>query len=198
MYSPTAMAAPHSSSSDLTARKQSLRARMMALRGGCDPAVGADLAEHVKRAMPPPSGAVVAGFWPIGREIDIRPLLESLHAAGHNVALPETPPRGNPLIFRLWHPGMDMLPERLGTARPTGVVVRPDWLFVPLLAFDRAGRRLGYGGGFYDRTLAALPGAVAIGCGYACQEVDAVPAAAYDFRLHAVATEHGVIPCNGD
>ena len=66
---------------------------------------------------------------------------------------------------------------------------------MPLLAFDRAGRRLGYGGGFYDRTLAGLPGAVAIGCAYACQEVDAVPAAEYDVPLQAVATERGLIAC---
>ena len=171
---------------------------MLAVRDGCDPGLGATLAGHVLAAMPPPSGAIVAGFWPIGGEIDIRPLLEALHARGHRIALPQTPPRGNPLSFRLWHPGQPMLEERFGTLRPDGDMVRPDWLLVPLLAFDRAGRRLGYGGGFYDRTLAALPGAVAVGCAYACQEVDAVPAAAYDFRLHAVATERGVISCNGD
>lgn len=193
------MAAPHCSPPDpLRAAKQALRARMLALRAGSDPALGAALAAHLLRDLPPPAGACVAGFWPIGAEIDIRPLLGALHAAGHKVALPETPPRCNPLTFRLWHPGMALLPERFGTVRPGGAVVRPDWLLVPLLAFDRGGGRLGYGGGYYDRTLAALPGAVAIGCAYACQEVDAVPAAPYDFRLHAVATEHGVIPCCGD
>jgi 5-formyltetrahydrofolate cyclo-ligase len=174
-----------------------LRARMRAVRLRCDPASGADLALHVLATMPPAAGAVVAGFWPVEREIDIRPLLETLHARGHRVALPQTPPRGNPLIFRLWHPGMAMLPEPFGTARPGGEAVRPDWLLVPLLAFDRAGRRLGYGGGYYDRTLAALPGCVAVGCAYSCQEVDEVPAGEYDFRLHAVATERGVIPCDG-
>ena len=195
MYTPTAMAAPHSFPPDLPADKAALRVRMCALRAGCDPARGAELAGHVLRAMPPPAGAVVAGFWPMGDEIDIRPLLETLHASGHRIALPETPSRGNPLIFRLWFPGMVMLPERFGTARPSGDVVRPDWLFVPLLAFDRAGRRLGYGGGYYDRTLTGLPGAVAIGCAYVCQEVDAVPAAGYDIPLQAVATERGLIPC---
>jgi 5-formyltetrahydrofolate cyclo-ligase len=175
-----------------------LRQRMIARRAGCDPARGAALAVNLLRDLPPPAGAVVAGFWPMGAEIDIRPLLEALHARGHRIALPETPPRGNPLIFRLWHPGMTMLAERFGTARPTGGVVQPDWLLVPLLAFDRAGYRLGYGGGFYDRTLATLPGAVAVGCAYACQLVDAVPALAHDIRLQAVATEHGVIPCTGD
>ena len=198
MYTPPAMAAPHNASVDLTNAKSALRARMLALRGGCDPALGGALAGHVLRDMPPPAGAIVAGFWPIGGEIDIRPLLTALHAAGHKVALPHTPPRGNPLMFRLWHPGMALLAERFGTCRPSGEVVRPDWLFVPLLAFDRAGRRLGYGGGYYDRTLAALPGAMAVGCAFACQEVDAVPVADYDLQLQAVATDRGVIPCTGD
>ncbi|CAH2604667.1 5-formyltetrahydrofolate cyclo-ligase [Rhodovastum atsumiense] len=192
------MAAPHSSFPDLAAAKRDLRRRMHAVRAGADPAAGTALSAHVLQAMPPGPGAVVSGFWPMGPEIDIRPLLEALHARGHAVALPETPPRGNPLIFRLWHPGMALLPERFGTARPTGAVVRPDWLLVPLLAFDRTGRRLGYGGGYYDRTLAGLPGAIAIGCAYACQEVDVVPADDYDARLHAIATERGVIPCSGD
>ena len=143
--------------------------------------------------MPPAIGVVVAGFWPLDGEIDIRPLLEALHARGNSVVLPETPRRGEPLVFRLWYPAMEMVRERFGTFRPTGEAMTPEILFVPLLAFDRAGRRLGYGGGFYDRTLARLPGARAIGCAFAAQEMDEVPTGPEDFRLHAIATERGVI-----
>jgi 5-formyltetrahydrofolate cyclo-ligase len=182
-------------SPDLIAAKRAARARALAARVGCDPALGAALAEHVLADLPPPAGAAVSGFWPMAGEIDIRPLLTALHALGHVVLLPETPPRGEPLIFRRWQPGAPVLRERFGTFRPDGPVGRPDWLLVPLLAFDRAGHRLGYGGGYYDRTLAGLPGAVAIGCAFAAQEMDAVPAGGYDARLHAVATERGVIRC---
>ena len=86
-----------------------------------------------------------------------------------------------------------MVRERFGTFRPKGEIGTPAVLFVPLLAFDRTGHRLGYGGGYYDRTLAALPGARAIGCAFAAQELDAVPAGAHDMRLEAVATERGLI-----
>jgi 5-formyltetrahydrofolate cyclo-ligase len=71
--------------------------------------------------------------------------------------------------------------------------VTPDLLLVPLLAFDHRGHRLGYGGGYYDRTLAALPHATAIGCAYAAQQVDDLPATAQDVPLHAIATERGVL-----
>ncbi len=86
-----------------------------------------------------------------------------------------------------------MIKERFGTVRPDGPMLEPDYLLVPLLAFDRTGHRLGYGGGFYDRTLAALSGAVAVGCGFSAQALDAVPVGDYDAPLHAVATETGVL-----
>jgi 5-formyltetrahydrofolate cyclo-ligase len=161
---------------------------------GQDPAAcGTALGDHLLRALPPPAGAVVSGFWPLREEIDIRPLLLRLHAQGHDVALPVTPGRGAALTFRLWRPGDVLQRERFGTMRPTGPAVVPDYLLVPLLAFDRACHRLGYGGGYYDRTLAAAGGRIAVGCAYAVQQVDAVPVGPYDVPLHAVATERGVI-----
>jgi len=188
------MAAPHSSD-DLIEAKRAIRERALAARAAWDPAVGVALGEHVLRAMPPPAGAVVSGFWPMGQEIDIRTLLHALHERGHSIVLPETPKRGNPLIFRLWQPGATMVAERFGTMRAAGEVRAPDFLLVPLLAFDRRGFRVGYGAGYYDRTLARLPGRVRLGVAYADQELDEVPAGPYDARLDAVATERGVIFC---
>jgi 5-formyltetrahydrofolate cyclo-ligase len=188
------MAAPHIHM-ELIEAKRAVRQRMLAAREAWHPASGATLAEHVLREMPPPVRAVVSGFWPIGQEIDVTPLLVALHEQGHPIVLPETPKRGNPLIFRLWHPGAGMVPERFGTLRPDGEVTQPDFLLVPLLAFDRRGYRIGYGAGYYDRTLAGLPGRFRLGVAYAAQELDEVPAGPYDERLDAVATERGVIIC---
>lgn len=167
---------------------------MMAARSGLDStAAGLALGAHVMRARPPAHGAVVSGFWPLGDEIDIRPLLFALHLKGHVIALPETPARGQALTFRVWVPGAAMRVEAFGTQCPTGELVTPDVLLVPLLAFDQACRRLGYGAGYYDRTLAGLPGAIAIGCAFKEQVVDVVPTGPYDVALHAVATDAGVI-----
>lgn len=187
------MAAPHFPYDDaLRAAKAAARKQALAQRAGQDPALGALLAEHVLREMPPAPGVAVSGFWPMDGEIDIRPLLEALFARGHPVLLPQTPKIGNPLIFRHWHPGAVMVRERFGTLRPEGEIGVPGVVLAPLLAFDRAGRRLGYGGGFYDRTLRGLPGVPAIGCAFAAQELDEVPAGDYDARLAAIATERGV------
>ena len=170
---------------------------MLALRARCDPEAGTALTQHVLAQCQFPAGAVVAGYWPMGQEINIRPLLHALDGLGHPVVLPETPPRGQPLLFRRWRPGCAMVPERFGTARPDGEPLAPEVLLVPLLAFDIAGRRLGYGGGYYDRTLATLPGVRTLGCAYAAQQVETVPAEPHDLRLQAVATERGVICCEG-
>jgi 5-formyltetrahydrofolate cyclo-ligase len=193
------MAAPHISPAptQVDLAKRAARERALAARAGCDPAWGARLARHVLADLPPASGATVSGYWPTPGEIDLRPLLVALYARGHKVLLPHTPPLGNPLIFREWFPGAEMVRERFGTYRPTGAIGVPDMLFIPLVAFDRSGRRLGYGGGYYDRTLSGLPDALAIGCAFAAQELAEVPEADYDARLDAVATEQGVIRCAG-
>ena len=169
------------------------RSKAFAARQGCDPALGARLGQHLIANFPPPDGAVVSGFWPMAGEIDIRPLLELLHQSGHRIVLPETPTLGNPLIFREWWPGAPMHRERFGTYRPDGPVRDPDYLLVPLLAFDSKGHRLGYGGGYYDRTLALLSGSTFVGCAFSAQELDEIPVDEYDARLHAVATEAGVL-----
>jgi 5-formyltetrahydrofolate cyclo-ligase len=176
--------------------KRSAREAASACRQGLDPATaGSALARHVLHHCPPPPAAVVSGFWPMGQEIDIRPLLLALHGQGHRIALPVTPKRGEALTFRGWQPGDALIPERFGTMRPIGEVLVPDVLLIPLLAFDARGGRLGYGGGFYDRTLAALPGRFRLGCAFAAQQVDSVPVGPYDIRLDAVATENGIIRC---
>jgi 5-formyltetrahydrofolate cyclo-ligase len=173
--------------------KTSLRATALARRDGQDPALGAALVAPVLDACPPAPGAVVGGFLPIHNEIDPRPLLAALAARGHRLVLPETPPKGAALIFRRWTPGDPLVRGRFGTLHPAGEELRPDYLLVPLLAFDRAGHRLGYGGGYYDRTLAALPAAFRLGIAFAAQEMQALPAEPHDIRLHAVATETDII-----
>jgi len=192
------MAAPHPPSDpSLTGRKAEIRARARMIRDTLDPAWGIHLAELLLAGVAMPPGAAIAGTWPIGSEIDLRPLWTALHDRGHTILLPETPAERAPLIFRTWRPGAAMLPEPFGTLRPTGPIGQPDLMFVPFLAFDRTGHRLGYGGGFYDRTMAALPGIPAIGAGYAALEVDSVPAGPHDRRLDAIFTERGAVKLSG-
>jgi 5-formyltetrahydrofolate cyclo-ligase len=184
--------------SDIEAAKRAARQIAITARQGLDPiACGRALARHVMSECPPPPDAVVSGFWPMALEIDVRGLLRALHECGNPVVLPVTPGRGQALTFRRWHPGDALEAERFGTLRPIGEEMVPDMLLIPLLAFDPRGRRLGYGGGFYDRTLAGLPGRFRLGCAFAAQRMDAVPIGPYDITLDAVATEQGVIRFGG-
>lgn len=137
-----------------------------------------------------------AGYWPVGEEADIRPLLTALYQRGHAVALPRVVRRDLPLRFLRWRPGDRLEPGMAGIPEPPAEAeeIAPDVVLVPLLGFDGAGRRLGYGGGFYDRTLAALRRArriEAIGISYSEQEVDSLPAGDHDEPLDWIVTELG-------
>ena len=183
----------------LNLQKQALRQRLLANRAPPDPAAATAASTALANlALQRLSfTGTIAGVWPLAGEMDLRPLLHALHARGHRIVLPHTPPRGAALCFRVWAPGSAMLRERFGTWRPDGALAEPDMLFVPLLAFDRSGHRLGYGGGYYDRTLAALPGRPAIGFGYARQEVERVPVEPHDVGLTAILTERELIVPDG-
>ncbi len=182
---PTAMAAPHSS-------KAHLRAALLAQRVAYDPALGEELAERVLAAISLPAGSVVAGYWPLKGEIDVRPLMLAWAELGHSLALPETTAPGQALIFHRWQPGASLLPGAYRTRHPAPYPVIPDVMLVPMLGFDRTGQRLGYGAGYYDRTIAEMPDVRTIGCAFAAQRVDSVPAEAHDRRLSAIATENEV------
>jgi len=146
-------------------------------------------------AMAP--GAAVSGYCPMGDEADPLPLLKALAARGHPTGLPVTPAARAPLIFRRWTPGEALVQARFGLSEPppTAEVIEPSILLVPLLAFDRTGHRLGYGAGYYDRTLEKLRASrtiLAVGIAYAGQEVDEVGAGPHDQKLDWVVTERGV------
>lgn len=177
------------------ARQAALAARAAAHAAGAGAARLA--AGHLLELLAPlRSVRTVAGYLPIRSEIDARPAMLALIGVGYRVAVPVVEAPGRPLAFRLWTPGMRTERGAFGVEVPVeGEAAEPEALLVPLLAFDAAGHRLGYGGGFYDRTIAALRAAravEAIGLAYAAQEVAEVPRTATDMRLDAIVTEEGV------
>lgn len=137
---------------------------------------------------------VVASYRPIRGELDPEPLAQYLRETGCRIALPVVAGKRQPLMFRAYVPGDELAPGYAGILEPLprADALSPDVFLVPLLAFDRAGNRLGYGGGFYDRTLALArlcKRVTALGLAYACQEIARVPQGLHDVRLDAVATE---------
>lgn len=162
-----------------------------AMLGASAPAL---IAGHFLAAIPLPPATGIAGYAAIGSEADPSELLSQLDAAGHVCSLPAVETRHAPLVFRRWRKGDPLLPGDHGTREPSPEAppCRPAIVLVPLLAFDGLGRRLGYGGGYYDRTLAALraEGAViAVGVAFSAQEAQDLPEDEFDQRLDWIVTE---------
>ncbi|MBF0891633.1 5-formyltetrahydrofolate cyclo-ligase [Gluconobacter sp. LMG 1744] len=184
------MAAPQISEIDVLKKK--LRRKMAEYRQGLPSEDDEKLCGFLLKEILAQPARKIAAVWPLAEEVDLRPLCHALSEAGRQVLLPETTPKGSPLIFRRWTPSSSMIAGRFGTLHPEGNVDVPDLVLVPFLAFDRFGYRLGYGGGYYDRTLAAL-NVPAIGFGFAGQQIDAVPTGPYDIPLKTIVTECGII-----
>jgi 5-formyltetrahydrofolate cyclo-ligase len=173
--------------------KHQLRAAMRATRkrlAGLDAGAAGRAAEQAG-ALPP--GRIVAVYRAIGSELDADALSLALSRAGRELCLPVVVERDSPMTFRRWSPGEPLELDEAGVPAPFPLAeaVEPDLILTPLLAFDAHGGRLGQGGGYYDRTFAALPEAVRIGFAYAGQEVERLPIEAHDIRLHGVLTEKG-------
>ncbi len=145
-----------------------------------------------------PKGTIVSGFSPINTEFNPIPLMRRLFDAGARLALPKVMGRGKPLSLRAWSFGEPLVSGVWGIREPgpEAPEVAPDILLVPFAAFDRAGYRIGYGAGYYDMTLAALRAKkkiVALGLGFAAQEVEKVPVEAHDQKLDFILTEAGLV-----
>jgi 5-formyltetrahydrofolate cyclo-ligase len=190
-----------SATQDFAAIKAELRREALARRDALPAAERAQAAEAIAaHAFPVPlkPEAIVSGFMPMKSEINPLPLMRKLAAAGGRLALPVVAGRGKPLIMRAWGIGEPLAAGVWGIREPapSATVVAPDILLVPLLAFDRAGHRIGYGAGYYDMTIAALrarQAVVAIGLAFAAQEIAAVPATPHDAPLDLVLTEREVV-----
>ncbi len=176
--------------------KAALRSRLQGIRDGL--ALG-DAGVRLIRSFAETGLAanVVAGYWPIGSEIDSRPLMAALREKGAMVLLPRAQKNAAVMTFHLWGDAAPASRDGMGIPAPSAdaEVLRPDLVLVPLLGFDKRGGRIGYGKGFYDRCFAQLrrEGSVtAVGLAYAAQEVDEVPREAHDALLDWVITEEGV------
>lgn len=184
----------------LQERKKILRAEMREKRRLNDPETETyfeQLADVFVKNITLTSNSVVASYSPIHHEIDPIALNDALRSRGHKIALPVIIGKGKPLIFRLYSPDDSLLANPMGVFEPTSMAERttPDVLLIPLLAFDRRRNRLGYGGGYYDRTIKRLRAhkpLLTVGIAYACQEVSEIPVGSNDVPLDRVVTESGV------
>jgi 5,10-methenyltetrahydrofolate synthetase len=179
-----------------TLRQQYIERRLALSVDNCA-LLSAKICEHLRKNFPQLAAMRVAFCWPVRNEPDLLPLMLSWQAAGDAgfaALLPVVVEADTPLAFRAWTPGSRLIADRYGIPTPqTGEFLLPQALLLPVNAFDAAGYRLGYGGGFFDRTLAALrPTPLSIGVGFELARVDSIRPQPHDMRLDAMVSEAGV------
>ena len=180
--------------------KSQLRAKQKHIRAYCHQHMAVDAAEKAARvgirAISGMGSDLCVGLYsPIHTELDCRFLALSLERRGHPLALPAVVGADQPLVFRRWGPGDPLMEGAFGTLEPEidAPIIVPDVLICPLLGFDAEGFRLGYGGGYYDRTLAQHSHIKAFGFGFAAQLIDDLPRDTFDFPMMAIITEEGLV-----
>ena len=142
---------------------------------------------------------VIAGFYPFNHEVNTLPLMSKLYSLGVELCMPITPENNKPLKFKEWHPKSVLQKGRFGILEPPKAsrTIQPDLLLVPLLAYDKFGNRLGYGGGFYDRTLKELlmlnKYTTSIGLAFESQKCNKLPKDSYDVPLNSLLNEKGFL-----
>lgn len=189
------------SNEDNTAWRRALRREMVARRAALDASTHAELSArivmHLHAILAVPK--VVAFCWPIKHEPDVRAIVADWRESGARAALPVVVAEEAPLAFRVWDIDTPLELDRYGIPTPSaGEFVQPDLILLPLNGFDAAGYRLGYGGGYFDRTLAALsPRPLAVGVGFEINRLASIRPASHDQRLDWIVTEAGALrPAN--
>ena len=184
--------------------RKSERARLIAAREALG-AVALEEFRHridrsLERAFPGLAGARLAFCWPIRGEYDARHIARTLRERGALTALPVVVAPRTPLVFREWHPGVEMAKGALDIPYPVGSrEVVPEAVLLPMNGWDEAGYRLGYGGGFFDRTLASLPKKPAvIGVSYELARMKTIKPQSWDIPVDWVVTERGVYRRDAD
>jgi len=186
---------------DNTAWRRALRRDMVARRAALSEAehdvLSARIVAHLIAALPAPR--VVAFCWPIKHEPDVRAIVPHWSGCGTRAALPVVVQEGAPLAFRYWAPETPLEPDRYGIPTPmAGEWLIPDLILLPLNGFDGEGYRLGYGGGYFDRTLAALtPRPLAVGVGFEINRLPSIRPESHDQRLDWLVTEAGAVRVGG-
>ena len=175
-------------------RREKIAARL-ALSDDDHKRASAAIERHLEVLLATRPARVLAFCWPLRREFDCRPLVERLLARGWCAAQPVVTAEAAPMAFRPWTPDTAMTKDRHGIPIPAGdQTVIPDVVLLPLVAFDAQGYRIGYGGGYFDRTLAALsPRPFSVGIGFELARVDSVRPEVHDVRLDALVTEAGPV-----
>lgn len=175
--------------------RQEAQARRAALSASFRKEAARAAAETFIAAVPVPYDQTISIYWAIRDELDCKPLLTHFMDDGHKVCLPVVMGQDQPLEMRLWAPGEPLVPNGFNTLAPPAGAERvvPDIVVTPLLGFDKDGTRLGYGGGYYDRSLASWPQKpLLVGYAFGVQEFDHLPRDTHDVPLDMVVTENGV------